>query len=775
MPAFRLKTFPELLAESFAHARAVQITADDAVEPDFNPGSVLRTILEVVCMNDADQYVQIALLRKLFSLFDVTGDDLDARMVELGSEIWTDLRRRPAQTSISQVTVGDGTLLVSSFLAADAVENDTVFDVLTGEGAAFPTSGALVIERGTSRSEEVIYTRTGDTFTIIYPTTGLANGHSAGASVVRISARSTLNGTVLAGAGAATLTAGTGAAWDAVGTIIFERGTAREEKIAFTRLGDAITLGALTTFEHASGTVVIQGTTGTDRTVPSGTSCYAPATDASAQVNFRTLALATLYDGDFASALVDVESFDVGSSTRVGANTITQWASAPFVGATVSNPIAATRGRDREKDGPYLQRALDFLQSQSRGTPLSITTLTSGLRDPVSNRVVEFSQIVEPVAPGESLLYISDGTATFALEELPYAGRDVIIRDADAGDRRGRLSSYGPFAYSTTDPVTPRLWKSINRGAATSVGVNYLEDTGQAMITDYYVGAYLKTDDDQFYEITSNTAIRFNVAGGGATPSLGSYAIVDFGTNPQITSVSTGTAANQLTDGALAMTINAHVGHWLTDSAGAIWEITANTGTVFTLDAGGATPAAGAYTVTAGYPQPLTPGTDFVFNRSNGDLELSVANALVEHDCLVAADDGASPSVGAYTYCDGLGAYIQRVVNGDRTDFDNFPGLRASGTQVRVVTPTIVTQVFVIKVVAAAGFADADLVAPVKTAVQVYVNSLGIGENIILARIVTAVMAVPGVSDCTVLSPLGNVVISDGQLPRIDDSHVGVV
>jgi hypothetical protein len=64
-----------------------------------------------------------------------------------------------------------------------------------------------------------------------------------------------------------------------------------------------------------------------------------------------------------------------------------------------------------------------------------------------------------------------------------------------------------------------------------------------------------------------------------------------------ISSSSTATGANSLTDGGQSMTVKAFAGYFLTDSAGSVFSIVTNTATVFTLAASGATPASGAYTV----------------------------------------------------------------------------------------------------------------------------------------------------------------------------------
>lgn len=60
---------------------------------------------------------------------------------------------------------------------------------------------------------------------------------------------------------------------------------------------------------------------------------------------------------------------------------------------------------------------------------------------------------------------------------------------------------------------------------------------------------------------------------------------------------STATGVNSLTDGNKAWTVNEFAGMYAYDIAGTLHLIASNTGTVLTLTAGGATPAAGAYSI----------------------------------------------------------------------------------------------------------------------------------------------------------------------------------
>lgn len=706
--ALRFLTFPEILANMFAHIQAPPGAGGLGPNVDLLPGSTLRTILECAALSDADQYVQMGRLQNLFSLDKCRGDDLDQRGIEIGSDILTDLRRRPARTSVSAVVVGNGAVLQSTAVASDVVYGSATFTVV--DGSAFPVAGALVVNAGAPNEEDLIFTRSGNIITVVLSgvsATALQRTHAAGEPVISVSIRSTLAAPVAAGAHSCALLTGTGAAWATSGTVIFDRSSTTQEKIAFTRSGDVLALAAATAFAHAVGAVVIQSTDGTDHAIAVGSQPFVPPTLSSAQVNFVVQQPGgTLFDGDFVSGLVPVQSVLVGRATRVGSGQITKWTTPPFAGATVTNPVAATRGADREGDDDYRQRLKDFIQSLTRGTPLAISTLVKDLVDPETGSRVAFVQVVEPVLPGRSLLYITDDTTGFSLGQQPFLGNDVIISDAAAGDARGKLSAYGPpYNYSTTMPFAPQLFSSAGnvRGVATSTGVNFLEDTTQNMPPGAYGGLWLKTSDDVFRMILSNTAVRFMFTSGDV-PSLGSYSVYDL------------------------------------DQANG---------------------------------PPLQPGVDFTFNQATGDLEL--ATPLAAHDGLVAAPNGAPASLGAYLYSSGLAAFVQRSVNGDPADFNNFPGMRVSGTQVLVAVPTVVARPFVVSVVPAPGFTVAQLMSPVQVAVQTIVNAGGLGAVLRISDLVVAVKSVPGVADVTILDPPSNISLPSGTLMRITAGNVTLV
>lgn len=782
--AFRLKSFPELLANMLARARALR--SRPGQKPfDLNPGSAVRTLFELACLNDADAFVQIDKLLRYFSIDRCRGDDVDRRAQDFGTLFLRSLRRLAAAQSVVKLTVGDGANLVSAQLAEPALEGDTSFEVEEGWGDEFPSSGAAWLERGSARQEKVVYLRTGDVFSVVHPADGLAYAHAKYGEVARVATQSTLAGGVSSGVSSITLSSGTGAAWPISGSTVLDRGTVSAETKTFTRAGDVLTLGSPTTFAHAAGSFAVVSTAGSDRSIPEGTEVYVPASESSKQVTFVTLAEGVLLDGDLWSDLIDAECLDLGSETNVGSGTVTKFSSDPFSGAVVTNPLPAANGRSREEDDDYVVRLKRWVASWSGKTPLAIETHVVGLYDEVTNRRVDFAQLVQPVLPtGVSILYVTDGSPSFSAGMEVFSGRDVVISDAAVGDRRGRLHSSAPYAVQASPLAsrTPRIYVSVNRGASTSVGVDFLEDTSQDMATDEFVNMYLKTDDDQFFRITSNTAVRFNVDAGGGVPSPGSYAVLDFGaldpdlpdTSAYVVSSSTAVSANTLTDGTLSEAVDAHVGRYLLDADDVLWEIESNTATAFTLVADGATPAAGSYRVIhSPRSLPLEPGVDFSFNHTNGDLE--VADVLEAHDAVVAAGDNADPTVGAYSHATGLVALVQRAVNGDTTNFDDFMGVKAPGVWVVVAVPTTISVNFQISVLPKFGVATSQLYPLVSRVVRAYVNGLGIGEEVLESEIVKLVKLMPGVADVSVLSPAGNVPVADGQIVRLVEDDVEVV
>lgn len=148
-----------------------------------------------------------------------------------------------------------------------------------------------------------------------------------------------------------------------------------------------------------------------------------------------------------------------------------------------------------------------------------------------------------------------------------------------------------------------------------------------------------------------------------------------------------------------------------------------------------------------------TRGVDYLFNLGNGEIQFFSGLA-----------NGANV-VMHYTYYTGLIFQVQKVINGDSADPVNFPGVEAAGIQVIVQTPVIRRITVQISLTAKPGFNEDDLRTLVQEAVENYISSLGIGDNVILASIIQVAMNINGVFDVIPVEPTGDIVVLENELP----------
>lgn len=144
---------------------------------DFNPGSVVRTILEAATLNDVELYLQLALVKSLGNIDNLFDSDLDERALDYN------VFRRAATPSVSTVRFGDSRVAakVSTTLAGAAAAGAST--VMVASTTGFPAVGYLVFDqRSAGDSERVAYTaKTANTFTLAGT---LAKNHSSGGAVV---------------------------------------------------------------------------------------------------------------------------------------------------------------------------------------------------------------------------------------------------------------------------------------------------------------------------------------------------------------------------------------------------------------------------------------------------------------------------------------------------------------------------------------------------------------------------------------------------------------
>lgn len=131
-------------------------------------------------------------------------------------------------------------------------------------------------------------------------------------------------------------------------------------------------------------------------------------------------------------------------------------------------------------------------------------------------------------------------------------------------------------------------------------------------------------------------------------------------------------------------------------------------------------------------------------------------------------DFSTIPSVGkdGYQFYTGLLRRVQRIIDGLDNNLGEFSGVRAAGVQIEVAAPTI-RNVAIILDVTLSGLSVGAVSNEIRSKVSNYINSLGIGDDVILSKIKEQVLKVTAVRDVKVQTPLDNIPIADNEVAKI--------
>lgn len=130
--------------------------------------------------------------------------------------------------------------------------------------------------------------------------------------------------------------------------------------------------------------------------------------------------------------------------------------------------------------------------------------------------------------------------------------------------------------------------------------------------------------------------------------------------------------------------------------------------------------------------------------------------------------------VDGYKYFTGLIQKVQWTIDGLDRDPQNFPGVGAAGTQFEVLPPVLVKLKLIVNATPQEGVSLSSISGQISNSITEYINSLGVGEDVILSEIICAALEVNGVADVEVVNFEENIVIADGELARIDSQDLTV-
>lgn len=140
-----------------------------------------------------------------------------------------------------------------------------------------------------------------------------------------------------------------------------------------------------------------------------------------------------------------------------------------------------------------------------------------------------------------------------------------------------------------------------------------------------------------------------------------------------------------------------------------------------------------------------TPNLTSRFTSSNG----AYVKALGKLDYTLEASFG----IDAYKNYEGMIKAVNRVIYGDPTNPDKYPGIRAAGTSVDISSPLVRRVTLSVAVRLKTGIPFSSVRENIKAAAAGYINNLKIGESIALSKVIEAISKVQGITSVVITSP----------------------
>jgi len=228
------------------------------------------------------------------------------------------------------------------------------------------------------------------------------------------------------------------------GQLYIGRGTSNiEGPISYssiTNIGSyyRINLDTPTTKYHNNSETVILAQGGV-RNIASGTVVKTVSAGSGLDISFSIIQAATILDGETTIIGVNVVALESGSDGNIPTNSIKEFISPPFGGATVTNSEPFTTGRNDSTDEEIRNKIKKARISKGLGTALAIKNGVIGIQAPDENAIVTSDEILSDST--QTTLFIDNGQA---LEEKSKGvGLEYIIDSALGGEQFFQLATGG--------------------------------------------------------------------------------------------------------------------------------------------------------------------------------------------------------------------------------------------------------------------------------------------------------------------------------------------
>lgn len=226
------------------------------------------------------------------------------------------------------------------------------------------------------------------------------------------------------------------------GSVIIGRGTDNvETNVAYaskTQVGAYWRLNlssSLVKFHNKSEEVTVSQ--GGERVFTASSVIETPSVAGVDKISFTLTNDVILLDGEDSVDGAGVTCQTVGSIGNVEANAVNSFASAPFQGATATNPLPFTNGLDKELDFDYKERIKKARFARSKGILQACVNAVIGLTSSDEEKRVLSAVGSDKTATTPTSIFIDDGTGYEPI--FRNVGFESVIDSADGGEDKIQL------------------------------------------------------------------------------------------------------------------------------------------------------------------------------------------------------------------------------------------------------------------------------------------------------------------------------------------------
>jgi hypothetical protein len=179
-------------------------------------------------------------------------------------------------------------------------------------------------------------------------------------------------------------------------------------------------------------------------------------------------------------------------------------------------------------------------------------------------------------------------------------------------------------------------------------------------------------------------------------------------------------------------------------------------------------------------PVDKTKGSLYLLPETNS---LQMTSALgTKVSCLfkLAASESVVRGIDSYLTFSGLLRESHKIVDGNPSNIALYPGVRAAGTSIEILTPLVKSITVRLQIKPKDGVDSSIIAETVRATVAGYINKLSVGRPVVLSEIIKAVQSLPGVFSVTIIetkpaSQGDRIVVGDVEKAIVFDTENDII